>query len=182
MEGYESFLHPKNNSFCLKHSENSKKRCNERIRRPMNAFMVWAKNERKRLADENPDLHNADLSRILGTLKKTKNSPNNFFINFFTGKKWRSLTPAERAPFVQEAENLRIKHMQDYPHYKYKPRRKKKKEKNTSKPEVKNIEYIDNFSVYENNRATTTTPFYNFSTGRKKYINNYFYFHFFFRF
>ncbi|XP_024084038.1 transcription factor Sox-8-like isoform X2 [Cimex lectularius] len=76
------------------------------VKRPMNAFMVWAQAARRKLADQYPQLHNAELSKTLGKL-------------------WRLLGDAEKKPFIEEAERLRVIHKREYPDYKYQPRRRK---------------------------------------------------------
>ncbi|KAI8503697.1 Transcription factor SOX-7 [Branchiostoma belcheri] len=81
-------------------------RDNPRIKRPMNAFLVWATPQRRRLNILHPGLKNADISKVLG-------------------QRWRQMTNQQKNPYFMEASQLKVQHQLKYPTYKYQPRKGK---------------------------------------------------------
>ncbi|KAJ7997260.1 hypothetical protein DPEC_G00227130 [Dallia pectoralis] len=81
---------------------------NGNIKRPMNAFMVWARIHRPSLSKANPTASNADISVQLGL-------------------EWSNLTEEQRRPYYDEARKLKNKHRQDFPGWIYQPRPGKRK-------------------------------------------------------
>lgn len=104
------------------------------VKRPMNAFMVWAQAARRALSQTHPTLHNAQLSKTLGSM-------------------WHQLNDQQRVPFIEEANRLRDEHKLDHPEYKYQPKRKTKmQDSNSSKLHIA----ANSASTVSSNNITTT--------------------------
>eukprot|EP01147_Barroeca_monosierra_P010913 gene10913-2987_t len=91
------------------HTTRRKRR--NKIPRPMNSFMCFAKRYRQILQQENPGLDNKDISRMLGL-------------------KWRSLSEDERSIYTEQAKALAHEHRALYPEWKFTRETKKKKRHN----------------------------------------------------
>ena len=69
---------------------------NGQVKRPMNAFMVWARDYRGYLAQAMPNATNSEISVRLG-------------------QEWAKLKPEEKQYFYKIAERIKRKHRSDFP-------------------------------------------------------------------
>ncbi|KAF5902058.1 Transcription factor SOX-30, partial [Clarias magur] len=82
-----------------------------RIKRPMNAFLVYARTHRPILSKTCPNATAAEITLKLGI-------------------EWRKLSEEQKVPYFAESLRLKWEHQQQFPDWEYNPRPRKKKRVN----------------------------------------------------
>ena len=79
-----------------------------KVKRPMNAFMIWARLCRSTIAKRYPNANNAEISVKLGEI-------------------WNDLSTEQQRPYFDEASRLKEKHRTEHPNWVYQPRPSKRR-------------------------------------------------------
>jgi hypothetical protein len=110
------------------------------IKRPLNAFMLWSHKQRQRIAQNNPQMPNSEISKQLGA-------------------EWRRLSESDKDPFKEEAKKLKRQHELDHPNYKFVQRRRRKVKSNHAAGNVASVLRNGTLSTAaDNNIATFPYP------------------------
>ncbi|KAF5886679.1 Transcription factor SOX-30 [Clarias magur] len=105
---------------------------NSRIKRPMNAYIIWARKQRSVVAKAYPNASAAEVSEQLGI-------------------EWRKLSEDQKMPYYLEASRLKWEHSLQFPDWEYKPHRQKRKQVclDEAAPETSAIQNNLIFSDYD---------------------------------
>ncbi|KAM9476317.1 transcription factor SOX-30-like [Clarias gariepinus] len=87
----------------------SKQRDTGYIKRPMNAYIIWARKHRSVFATANPTASQGEVSEQLGI-------------------EWRKLSEEEKMPYFAEAHRLKMEHQKQFPDWEYNPRSRQRKQ------------------------------------------------------
>jgi hypothetical protein len=96
----EATLNPSTRKQTKSPAAKSPKQKKEKIARPMNSFMIFARDFRAEMREKFPDIDNKDISKMLG-------------------QKWKTLGPAEKKIYYDKAREVAEQHKKDHPDWKF---------------------------------------------------------------
>lgn len=108
------------------------------IKRPLNAYMIWTRQERKHILSDDPKMKMNEVSKAMG-------------------EKWKKMSDKEKKPYFELAKKYSEEHkqvLQDHPELQYAPSKKKGPKKGLDGKGGQHQSVADSSSV----RSCTVTP------------------------
>jgi hypothetical protein len=103
------------------------------ISRPPNCFMLWSCEMRNKMAKSHPHVNNADVSKLLGHM-------------------WMSMSSECKLEYRIKANTIKYEHAKLFPNYKYSPKSKLRKNKDTVNKENKDnkVKHVNKHKLKQN--------------------------------